>query len=139
LVIHCIINYPVLRAPQVGERRFSLDVRGVTAATVSGMETCEDCDGLVEDEPGFKPLYRDERVNLGLYASDTAADVAAEVVATATMLVRLFEAIEPQQLDRIVQYGFPDPLPRSLLWMGQQAIHESEHHVAAITENLGVD
>jgi DinB superfamily len=95
--------------------------------------------GLVEDEPGFKPLYRDERVDLGLYKSDTATDVAGEVVAAANMLARVFNAIDPQLLDRVVQYGFPDPLPRTLLWMGQQAVHESEHHLADITENLGVD
>jgi hypothetical protein len=95
--------------------------------------------GLVEIEPGFKPLYRDERVSLGLYASDTATDVAAEVVAAANMLVRLFEAIDPQQLDRVVQYGFPDPVPRTLLWMGQQAVHESEHHLADINQNNAAD
>jgi DinB superfamily len=95
--------------------------------------------GLVEDEPGFKPMYRDERVSLGLYRSDTATDLAAEVVAAANMLARLFEAIDPQQLNRIVQYGFPGPLPRTLLWMGQQAVHESEHHLADVTENLGAD
>ena len=92
--------------------------------------------GLVEDEPGFKPLYRDERVDLGLYKSDTATDIAAEVVAAANMLARLFDAIDPQQLDRVVRFGFPDPLPRTLLWMGQQAVHESEHHLADITENI---
>ncbi len=92
--------------------------------------------GLVEDEPGFKPLYRDERVDLGLYKADTATDVAAEVVAAANMLSRLFDAIDTEQLDRIVQYGFPDPTPRTLLWMGQQAVHESEHHLADITENI---
>jgi DinB superfamily len=94
--------------------------------------------GLVEDEPGFKPMYRDERLSLGLYASDTVTDVAPEVVAAANMMVRLFDAIDPEQLDRIVQYGYPDPLPRTLLWMGQQAVHESEHHLADIAENLGV-
>jgi DinB superfamily len=95
--------------------------------------------GLVEDDPGFKPMYRDERISLGLYATDTATDIAAEVVAAANMLARLFEAIDPQQLDRVVQYGYPDPLPRTLLWMGQQAVHESEHHLADINENLGAD
>jgi hypothetical protein len=93
--------------------------------------------GLVEDEPGFKPMYRDERISLGLYASDTAADVAGEVVAAANMMARLFDSIDVRQLDRVVQYGFPDPLPRTLLWMGQQAVHESEHHLADINENLG--
>lgn len=95
--------------------------------------------GLVEDEPGFKPMYRDERISLGLYATDTVEEVSVELEAAAKMLVRLFEAIDRQQLDRIVRYGFPDPMRRTLLWMAQQAVHESEHHLADITENLGAD
>jgi hypothetical protein len=35
-----------------------------------------------------------------------------------------------------VHYGFPDLLSRALLWMGQQAAHEAEHHLADITENI---
>jgi DinB superfamily len=93
--------------------------------------------GLVEDNPGFKPLYRDERVSLGLYAADTVAEVAGELEAAANMLLRPFSAIESADLQRVVQFGFPDPLPRTLLWMGQQAVHESEHHLADINENLG--
>src|SRR4051794_34185321 len=34
---------------------------------------------LVEDEPTFKPLYREERVDLGLYALDTTTVVLTEV------------------------------------------------------------
>ncbi len=41
------------------------------------------------------------------------------------------------KLDRIVHYGFPDLLRRTLLWMAQQVVHETEHHLADITENLG--
>ena len=91
--------------------------------------------GLVENNPGFKPMYRDERVTLGLYASDTPALVAVELTAAATMLVRLFDAIDPDALDRAVQYGFPDPDPRTLMWMGAQAVHESEHHLLDIQHN----
>jgi hypothetical protein len=92
--------------------------------------------GLVEDDPGFKPMYRDERVDRGLYASDTPADVANELDSAMAMFVRLFEAIDDGQLDRTVRYGFPDPQPRTLRWMGVQAVHESEHHHADIVENL---
>jgi DNA-binding helix-hairpin-helix protein with protein kinase domain len=35
-----------------------------------------------------------------------------------------------------VQYGFPEPAPRTLLWMGLQAIHEAEHHYGDVRENL---
>jgi DinB superfamily len=92
--------------------------------------------GLVEDDPGFKPLYRDERISLGLYRRDTAADVAAELRAAGSMFARLFDAIEPNLLTRPVQYGFPDPSPRTLLWMGRQAVHEVEHHFGDVRENV---
>lgn len=92
--------------------------------------------GLIEDDPGFKPLYRDERVALGLYARDTSVEIAAELGAAAAMFLRLFLAIDPQLLARPVQFGFPDPQTRTLLWMGLQAIHESEHHLVDIRHNM---
>ena len=92
--------------------------------------------GLVEDDPGFKPLYRDERVDLGLYRFDTLAAVATELAAAAAMFVRLFDAIDPGRLSRTVQYGWPAPASRTLLWMGQQAVHEAEHHLRDIREDL---
>jgi hypothetical protein len=92
--------------------------------------------GLVEDGPTFKPMYRDERVDLGLYESDTVDAIADELRAATAMFIRLFDAIDPQQLTRGVQYGFPNPAPRSLLWMGQQAVHEVEHHGGDIAEDL---
>jgi hypothetical protein len=92
--------------------------------------------GLVEDNPGFKPLYRDERLALGLYRRDTADDVAVELRAAGAMFARLFDEIDPQLLSRPVQYGFPDPLPRTLLWMGRQAVHEVEHHLEDIRDNV---
>lgn len=92
--------------------------------------------GLVEDDPGFKPLYRDERVELGLYRADPAAAVGQELASAAAMFVRLFSAIEPNSLSRTVQYGHPGPVTRTLGWMGTQAVHEAEHHLTDMEENL---
>ena len=92
--------------------------------------------GIVEDDPGFKPMYREERVDLGLYSADSAAEVAREVDAAGAMLGRLFAAIDPALLGRTVQYGFPDPIQRTLLWMGQQVVHEVEHHLGDIEQDL---
>jgi hypothetical protein len=92
--------------------------------------------GLVEENPGFKPLYRDERVALGLYRDDSTAAVATELVSAAAMFVRLFHAIDTPLLSRVVQYGYPDPEPQTLLWMGQQAVHEAEHHRRDIEDNV---
>jgi hypothetical protein len=92
--------------------------------------------GLVEDDPSFKPMYRDERVALGLYRADTADSVAEELRAAKAMFVRVFDALDPGQLDRAVEFGWPKPARRSLLWMGQQAVHEVEHHRSDVAENL---
>lgn len=86
--------------------------------------------------PGFKPLYREERIDLGLYRADTPPEIVAELEAAASMFVRLFDAIDPELLSRPVRYGFPEPTPRTLLWMGLQAIHETEHHLGDIEANL---
>jgi len=94
--------------------------------------------GLVEDVPSFTPMYREERVALGLYRSDTVGAVIDELRAATAMFIRLFDAIDPAQLTREVLYGYPAPARRSLLWMGQQAVHEVEHHGNDIAENLGL-
>ena len=94
--------------------------------------------GLVEDNPGFKSLWRDERVDLGLYRTDTSAEVVKELEAASAMFLRLFAAIDPASLDREVQYGYPNPTTRTLQWMGQQAVHEVEHHLGDIQENLAL-
>jgi hypothetical protein len=92
--------------------------------------------GLVEELPKFTPMYRDERVSMGLYRPDTPDAVAGELRAATAMFTRLFDVIDPALLDRAVMYGVPTPVRRSLLWMGQQAVHEVEHHGADIAENL---
>ncbi len=91
--------------------------------------------GLVEDRPHFEPMYRDERLSLGLYRADGPGPVALEVVAAAAMFGRLFAAIDPAALGREVHYGFPESTIRTLAWMGRQAVHETEHHLADIVEN----
>lgn len=92
--------------------------------------------GIVEDEPSFTPMYREERVTLALYRSDTAPAVSDELASAAAMFIRLFAAIPDDQLDRTVQYGTPTPTRRTLRWMAQQAVHEVEHHGSDITANL---
>ena len=68
--------------------------------------------GLIENNPSFTPMYRDERIELGLYATDSARDVDDEIVAAQTMFSRLFLQIDPASLDR----------PRSL-WVARPDRH----------------
>ena len=54
--------------------------------------------GLVEHEPDFRSLYRDGRIDLGLYRSDTAAEIARPLGSASSLFVPLFLAIEPVSL-----------------------------------------
>ena len=92
--------------------------------------------GLVEDEPSFKPMYRDERVDRGLYRDDSVDGVAGELVVAAELFGRLFTAVDPAALHRVVLYAYPAPTKRSLLWLGRQTLHEVEHHRGDAEESL---
>ncbi len=84
--------------------------------------------GLAEDDPEFKPLYRDQRVDFGLYRADTVPVVAAELDMAAGLFTRTFDQIDDDALRRTCVYAYPTAQTRTLLWMGQQVLHEVEHH-----------
>lgn len=92
--------------------------------------------GVVTDNPGFTPMYRDERVDLGLYTREDPIALAAELEAAAALLVRMLEALSPEHFDRTCQYGYPGPSTRTLRWMAAQAVHEVEHHLGDVEQNL---
>jgi DNA segregation ATPase FtsK/SpoIIIE, S-DNA-T family len=91
---------------------------------------------LVEDDATFKPLYREQRVDLGLYVGDEPDTVAAEVRCAASLFARAFSRIDPAALDRACEYGFPAPMRRTIRWMGQQVVHEVEHHLDDIAAGV---
>jgi hypothetical protein len=92
--------------------------------------------GLVEDDPTFKPLYREERVALGLYAHDTVEHVAKDLEMAANLFARTFAAISTEQLARECHYTYPTVATRTLLWMAQQMVHEIEHHLGDVALDL---
>jgi hypothetical protein len=92
--------------------------------------------GIVEDTPSFKPLYRDQRVDAGLYREDRPDVVAAELEVAADLFARTFALLDADQLARPVRYAYPTEQVRTVLWMGQQTVHEVEHHLADTTAAL---
>ena len=92
--------------------------------------------GIVTENPGFTPMYRDERVDLGMYRGEDPEALATELEVAAALLVRMIEAVPPEQLGRTCQYGYPGPSTRTLRWMAAQAVHEIEHHCHDVEENL---
>ena len=93
---------------------------------------------LVEDEPTYAMLWRDQRVDLGLYAGDDPAEVGAEVVAAGSLFARTFDRIDPALLSRTGLYTYPVAVHRSVLWIAAQVLHECRHHLADIDEDLAL-
>jgi hypothetical protein len=55
---------------------------------------------LVEDEPDFKPMYREQRVAFDRYAGQSSAAVAGQIVMAADMLAHAFDGLSADQWAR---------------------------------------
>ena len=94
---------------------------------------------LVEDVPGFAPMYRDERVALAGYDDEDTGEVADELVMGASMLGKLFARLSPPQLSRRCLYNYPETAERDLTWLGRQTVHETVHHRGDVAWALAAD
>jgi len=90
----------------------------------------------VEDNPVPPPLYREQRVDMGLYERDTVNDVDTELRVAGELFCKMFQAFTPEQRSRELFYGYPTPVMRTVMWGSSQALHECEHHLADVEENL---
>jgi S-DNA-T family DNA segregation ATPase FtsK/SpoIIIE len=83
---------------------------------------------LVEDEPSFKPMYRDERVALDRYAEQHTDVVVAQLLMAAAMTAHAFTALTGDQWTRALIYNYPSPARRDVEWMAHHTLHEMVHH-----------
>lgn len=90
----------------------------------------------VEDHPRSTPIHRDERVDLGFYRGDTVAVLVTELDVAAGLFVRTFAAVRPEWLARTIDYSPLFDFEVNVRWLGAQAVHESEHHLTDVRENL---
>jgi DinB superfamily len=84
---------------------------------------------LVEDKPVVAPKYREHRVILGRYNEQDPEEVADQLATTARLIAQAFNALDSVQLARLCVYPFPVLTERPVLWIGQHAVHEGEHHL----------
>ncbi|MDP1821050.1 MAG: DinB family protein [Acidimicrobiales bacterium] len=84
---------------------------------------------LVQDQPAYGPMGREERVVDLAYNEQPPAEVAQAVAANAEALAASFEGLTAEQWARTGIYGFPERAERSLLWLGQHTVHEAHHHL----------
>ena len=82
------------------------------------------------DQPVGTPLYREERITLGIDRLDTPAAVAQELTVVARLLGRTLQALPEGAASRTMTYSTLTPIDASISWMAAQAVHESEHHLA---------
>jgi DNA segregation ATPase FtsK/SpoIIIE, S-DNA-T family len=92
---------------------------------------------LVEDEPSFKPMYRDQRVAFDRYGVQSPAAVAGQVVMGADMLAHAFGGLREAQWARPLIYNFPGPSRRDVEWMAHHTVHEMVHHLGDVDRILG--
>jgi hypothetical protein len=83
---------------------------------------------LVEDEPSFKPMYRDERVEFDRYAEQAPEVVSAQLLMAAAMLAHAFAGLSDDQWERPLIYGYPEPSRRDVEWVAHHTLHEMVHH-----------
>jgi hypothetical protein len=84
---------------------------------------------LVENEPVFVPMGRDELPTLLRYSEQPPDRVAAELTAAADALASQLEGLDDAGWARTGVYGYPTRELRPVDWIGRHTVHELHHHL----------
>ena len=82
------------------------------------------------------PIFRDERVDLGFYAQDSASDVAVELQVATYLFLKTVATLPANFEERGLVYSTRTPLEITMAGAMSNALHECEHHLGDATENL---
>lgn len=88
------------------------------------------------DVPVGTPIYRDERVDIGFYAHDAAPDVAVELQVCTYLFLKTVVTLPPHFEERALVYSTKMPLEITISGAMSNALHECEHHLGDVQENL---
>jgi hypothetical protein len=88
---------------------------------------------LVEDNPSFSPIHREERVLLARYAEESPDSIVAGLRLGGDLLALVLSGLDADQWSRTGIYAGVD---RDVTWIGRQALHELEHHLGDINGAL---
>ena len=92
--------------------------------------------GVVTDNPGSRRCTATSGSTWACTAARTRRRWPPSSRWRPALLARMLEALSPEQLELTCQYGYPGPSTRTLRWMAAQAVHEVEHHLGDVEENL---
>ena len=87
---------------------------------------------LVEDTPVLESMGRDERAVRDRYNEQDPTTVADELAGSADRLAGVIERVDPGDWERAAVHPYPEPAPRTLLWMARHVVHEGSHHLLDI-------
>lgn len=90
----------------------------------------------VLDTPAPFGIYRDERIDLGFQSLDEPSTVRAELDAARGIFVRTYAALPEGFGQRTMIYTYPVESHRTIDWSAAQALHECEHHLADVRDNV---
>jgi hypothetical protein len=91
---------------------------------------------LVEDQPEFVPMGRDELPARLRYNEQPPHPVAAELTAAADALAALLEGLDEVGWARTGVYGYPTRELRDVDWIGRHTVHELHHHLLDVDRVL---
>jgi DinB superfamily len=84
---------------------------------------------LIEDDPSFEPMGREELVETQRYNEQDPVDVEQQLTLNARELAKLFAALTPDQMARTAFYNYPTRGIRTVAWIGRHTVHEGRHHL----------
>jgi len=88
------------------------------------------------DRPSIEPMGRDERVELDGYAEQAPSAVARQLRDAAALFANVLARLAPEDWDRTVMYNYPAVSERSLRWVAVHTVHEVQHHLLDVREQL---
>jgi hypothetical protein len=91
----------------------------------------------VADTPTFVSMRRDERAIEERYNDQEPAVVAAELADNAGRLVGVLAGLDNAGWLRTGLYPWPDPVVRTVEWVGRRTAHELAHHLFDSRRLLG--
>ena len=90
----------------------------------------------VLDTPAPFGIFRDQRIDLGFHSLDEPSTVRAELEAARGIFVRTYAALPAGFGQRTMIYTYPVESHRTIDWSAAQALHECEHHLTDIRDNV---
>lgn len=88
------------------------------------------------DVPVGTPIFRDERIDLGFYAQDAASDVLIELQVATYLYLKTVATLPENFETRLFIYSSRTPLEVTISGAMLNALHECEHHLGDVRENL---